>query len=204
MEALDLDFTKRRTACYARATSQPIELNDQLRDLRIFCLRNYITNTELFTDSHLQCSKAQARPGFAKMIRTIQAGEIECVVVSSISSFARSSSDFLKCLEILRKHQVSLVALEENFSFDTSSVALAQFISLISRLENDHLREKVRSGMKRVQAQGKPIGRSRTRNDTLIHSLLNSGLSVREAARIANCSPSTVAASKKTRNYLKK
>lgn len=200
MAALNLDFKKRHTAFYAKASAHSKNLNDQLRDLQIFCLRNYLTNTELYTDSHIRCTKNQARPEFTKMIRSIESGEIECLVVCSIASLARSSSDFFKCLEILRKYQVGLVAIEENFSFDPSSAAVSQLISVVSRFERDQFKEKVRSGIKRAQAQGRPIGRSRLRNDTLIQSLLNSGLSIREAARVANCSPSTVAAVKKTRS----
>ena len=203
MEALDLDLTKRRTACYVRAIFHPNDFNDQLRDLQIFCLRNYITRPEYFTDSNIQSTKVPSRPGFNKMIRAVESGELECVVVQSIASFARSTSDFLKCLEIFRKYQVRLVALEENFNFDPSGAILSQFISVTSRLERDRLNEKVKSGMRKAQAQGKAIGRSRMRNDTLIHSLLNSGLSLRETARIANCSPGTVAASKKARTSVK-
>jgi len=203
MEALALDLTKRRTACYARSISQHNDFNDQVRDLQIYCLRNYITRTEYFIDSNVWSTKAQTRPGFAKMLRSLESGEIECVIVRSIAAFARSTADFLKCLETFRKHQVSLVALEENFSFDPSSAVLSHFISVVSRLERDWLTENVKNGMRRAQELGKAIGRSRIRNDTLIQSLLDSGLSFREAARIAQCSPGTVAASKKSRSSVK-
>ena len=203
MEALNLDLTKRRTACYARTISQSNDFNAQVRDLQIYCLRNYITRPEYFTDSNVWSARTQTRPGFEKMLRSVESGEVECVVVRSIAAFARSTADFLKCLEIFRKHQVSFVALDENFSFDPSSTVLSQFISVVSRLERDRLTENVRSGMRRAQEQGKAIGRSRIRNDTLILSLLDSGLSFREAARIAQCSKGTVAASKKSRTLVK-
>lgn len=49
-------------------------------------------------------------------------------------------------------------------------------------------RKRVLSGMKNAKAKGKIIGRTRKRNDALIHSLLDAGLSFREVARIAKCS----------------
>ena len=51
--------------------------------------------------------------------------------------------------------------------------------------------------MRNAKAKGKIIGRVRKRNDALIHSLLEAGLSFREVARIARCSHGSVSASKK-------
>ena len=58
-------------------------------------------------------------------------------------------------------------------------------------------RKRVLSGMRNAKAKGKIIGRIRKRNDSLIHSLLDAGLSFREVARIAKCSHGSVSASKK-------
>lgn len=51
--------------------------------------------------------------------------------------------------------------------------------------------------MRNAKMKGKIIGRVRKRNDALIHSLLEAGLSFREVARIARCSHGSVSASKK-------
>jgi DNA invertase Pin-like site-specific DNA recombinase len=57
--------------------------------------------------------------------------------------------------------------------------------------------ERVISGLKNARAKGKIIGRVRKRNDVLIHSLLDAGMSFRAIAKIASCSHGSVSASKK-------
>ena len=59
------------------------------------------------------------------------------------------------------------------------------------------IQERVKAGMRNAKMKGKIIGRVRKRNDVLIHSLLEAGLSFREVARIARCSHGSVSASKK-------
>lgn len=58
-------------------------------------------------------------------------------------------------------------------------------------------RQRVLSGLQNAKAKGKRIGRERKRNDALIHSLLEAGLSFREISRIARCSHDSVSASKR-------
>jgi len=70
-------------------------------------------------------------------------------------------------------------------------------LGCLSQLERELIRERVRAGMKNAKAKGKIFGRVRKRNDVLIHSLLQAGLSFREVARIARVSHGSVSASKK-------
>jgi DNA invertase Pin-like site-specific DNA recombinase len=56
--------------------------------------------------------------------------------------------------------------------------------------------ERVIAGLKNARAKGKIIGRVRKRNDVLIHSLLESGMSFRTISKIAKCSHGSVSASK--------
>ena len=81
-------------------------------------------------------------------------------------------------------------------------LALFTILGCLSQLERELIRERVRAGMRNAIAKGIKVGRVRKRNDTLIHSLLEAGLSFREVARIAKCSHGSVSASKK--EFLKK
>ena len=67
----------------------------------------------------------------------------------------------------------------------------------LAQLERSMIQERVKAGMRNAKMKGKIIGRVRKRNDALIHSLLEAGLSFREVARIAKCSHGSVSASKK-------
>lgn len=70
-------------------------------------------------------------------------------------------------------------------------------LGALSQLEREIIKERVVAGMRNAKLKGVKIGRVRKRNDVLIHSLLDAGLSFREISRIAKCSHGSVSASKR-------
>lgn len=74
---------------------------------------------------------------------------------------------------------------------------MVTILGALSQLERELIRERVISGLRVARSKGKLIGRKRMRNDLLIHSLLEAGLSFREIAKISKCSHGSVSASKK-------
>jgi DNA invertase Pin-like site-specific DNA recombinase len=195
---------KRRTACYARVStgSQEKGLDAQIRALGIFCEQNKIDDWELFADENQSGTKA-SRPALDKMMAAVETGEIENVIVFAFSRYARSVSHMLRGLETMRKYKTNFISLSEKLDLNTSlGNVVFVIISAISQLERDLIAERVRDGLAAARARVAKIGRVRTRNDVLIHSLLDAGLSFREIGRIAKCSHGSVSASKK--EYLAK
>ena len=195
---------KRRAALYARVSTgqQASGLDAQIRALRIFCEQNNITEYELFADENQSGTKA-SRPALDRMMKAVENGEIETVIVFAFSRYARSVTHMLKGLEIMRKHKTNFVSLTEKLDLSTSlGNVVFIIISAISQLERDLIAERVRNGLAAARARGAKIGRVRKRNDALIHSLLKAGLSFRDIAKIAKCSHGSVSASKK--EYLEK
>lgn len=190
---------KRRTALYARVSTadQKTGLEAQVRALRIFCEQNKIENYELFCDENISGTKA-SRPGLDRMMKSVEAGEIDSVVVFAFSRFARSVSHMLKGLETMRKYQTNFVSLTEKIDLNTSlGHVVFVLVSAIAQLERDLISERVRNGLANARAKGKLIGRARKRNSALIEQLLEAGLSFREISRIARCSHGSVGAQKK-------
>jgi DNA invertase Pin-like site-specific DNA recombinase len=190
---------KRRTACYARVSTsdQKNGLDAQIRALRTFCEQNNITDWELFADENQSGTKS-SRPSLDRMMKAVEAGEIENVIVFAFSRYARSVSHMLKGLEAMRKHKTNFISLTEKLDLNTSlGHVVFVIISAIAQLERDLIAERVKNGLVAARARGKRIGRVRKRNDALIHSLLSAGLSFREIAKIAVCSHGSVSASKK-------
>lgn len=199
-----MEQRKRRTACYARVSTadQKNGLEAQLRALTIFCEQNKITDFELFADENISGTKA-SRPALDRMMKAVEAGEIETVVVFAFSRYARSVSHMLKGLEIFKKFNTNFVSLTEKLDLNTSlGHVVFVIISAIAQLERDLIAERVRNGLANAKAKGKQIGRVRKRNSVLIESLLDAGLSYREISRIAKCSHGSVHAQKK--EYLAK
>jgi DNA invertase Pin-like site-specific DNA recombinase len=97
----------------------------------------------------------------------------------------------------MRKHKTNFISLTEKLDLNTSlGNVVFVIISAISQLERDLIAERVRNGLAAAKARGKRIGRERKRNDVLIHSLLDAGMSFRAIAKIAKCSHGSVSASK--------
>jgi len=177
-------------------------LDAQIRALRIFCEQNGILEWELYADENQSGTKA-SRPALDRMMAAVEAGEIENVIVFAFSRYARSVSHMLRGLEAMRKHKTNFISLTEKLDLSTSlGNVVFVIISAISQLERDLIAERVRNGLAAARARGARIGRVRKRNDVLIHSLLEAGMSFRAIATIAKCSHGSVSASKK--EYLAK
>lgn len=199
MNQINSEAKKRRTAIYARVSTvdQKTGLEAQIRALRLFCEQNKIEDYELHVDENQSGTKA-SRPGLDRMMKAVEAGEIETVVVFAFSRFARSVSHMLKGLEVFRKHSTNFISLTEKIDLNTSlGHVVFVIISAIAQLERDLTAERVRNGLANAKAKGIRIGRERKRNSVLIESLPDAGLSYREIARIAKCSHGSVHAQKK-------
>ena len=169
----------------------------QARALNEWCTRNNIIDFETFTDHGVSGAK-ESRPALDKMMDRVKNLEAEQVIVFAFSRFARSTMHLLKGLQIFKDCKTRFVSITEQIDTDSSmGIAMFTIISCLAQLERSMIQERVKAGMKNAKAKGKIIGRARKRNDSLIHSLLDAGLSFREVARIARCSHGSVSASKK-------
>ncbi len=189
---------KRRWALYARVSTadQKNGLDAQVRALRIFCEQNNVVDYELFADENQSGTKA-SRPALDRMMKAVENGEIESVVVFAFSRYARSVTHMLKGLETFKKCSTNFVSLTEKLDLNTSlGHVVFVIISAIAQLERDLIAERVRNGLAAARARGKILGRKRTRNSALIEQLLQAGLSFREVAKIARCSHGSVSAQK--------
>ena len=132
------------------------------------------------------------------MMKAVENGEIDTVVVFAFSRYARSVTHMLKGLEVMRSKKTNFLSLTEKLDLNTSlGNVVFVIISAISQLERDLIAERVRNGLAAAKARGAKIGRERKRNSALIESLLDAGLSFRTISRLARCSHGSVSAQKK-------
>ncbi len=172
-------------------------LDAQIFALRNFCEQNKIEDYELFADENQSGTKS-SRPALDRMMKAVENGEIDSVIVFAFSRYARSVSHMLRGLETMKKFQTNFISLTEKLDLNTSlGHVVFVIISAIAQLERDLIAERVKNGLAAAKNRGVKIGRVRTRNSALIESLLEAGLSFREVARIAKCSHGSVSAQKK-------
>ena len=60
------------------------------------------------------------RPALTRLLARIQAGLIDCVLVYKVDRLSRSLLDFAKMMEIFERHNVSFVAVTQQFNTATS------------------------------------------------------------------------------------
>ena len=85
------------------------------------------------------------RPAFQRMMEDVEKGLIQKVIVYRLDRFSRSIADFGRLWEILRRHNVEFVSINE--TFDTSTPmgrAMLSIIMVFAQLERETTAERVR------------------------------------------------------------
>ena len=85
------------------------------------------------------------RPAFQQMMADVEQGLIQKIIVYRLDRFSRSIADFGRLWEILKKHNVEFVSINE--TFDTSTPmgrAMLNIIMVFAQLERETTAERVR------------------------------------------------------------
>lgn len=186
----------KKVGLYVRVSTgnQISGLESQVRALRDYCTRNSITDYVIYEDEN-QSGTKHSRPALDRMMKDVQDGFIEKVIVYSFSRYARSVTHLLRALEQFKKLEVGFVSITESIDTNTPlGAAVFVILGAVAQLERDLIAERVRNGLANAKAKGIHIGRIKVRDSDLIRKLLLSKMTYREAARIAKCSTGAISA----------
>jgi DNA invertase Pin-like site-specific DNA recombinase len=175
-----------KTVCYCRTSTlyQQGGIESQRRALEEYCKIKGITEYVVFEDFGVSGSKS-SRPQLDRMMKEVNDGKIDTVVVYSFSRFARSTKFLLDSLEHFASKGVGFISISENI--DLNSVigrAMFTIIAAIATLERELIAERCKLGILNARAKGKRIGRPQTINDELIATLRAENYSYREISKI--------------------
>lgn len=187
-----------RAAIYCRVSTADQSCERQARDLRAFAKRGGYKVVKVFkeTGSGTKLDRAERK----KILALAQAREIDCVLVTELSRWGRSTIDLLGTLRELESWKVSVIAMS-GMTFDISTPhgrMMATFLSGIAEFERDLISERVKSGLAAAKARGKKLGRQqgqRPKSDKLapkVVALVDEGRSYRWIARDLGISKNTV------------
>jgi site-specific DNA recombinase len=99
------------------------------------------------------------RPALARLLRAVEGGELDCVVVYKVDRLSRSLLDFTRMLGIFEKHKVSFVAVTQQFNTSTSLGRLTLNILLsFAQFERELIGERTRDKMSAARRKGKWVG----------------------------------------------
>jgi len=99
------------------------------------------------------------RPGLTLLLRDIEAGRIDCVVVYKVDRLSRSLLDFSKIVERFDRHQVTFVSITQSFNTTSSMGRLTLNILLsFAQFEREIISERIRDKVGASKRKGKYTG----------------------------------------------
>ena len=161
---------------------QKIELVEKAQVEKIFLDKLSGKNTE--------------RPQLQAMLDFAREGDI--IYVSEFSRLARSTKDLLDIVQKLKKKQVQVISLKENFDTSTPAGELAMtMFAAIATFERKIMLERQREGIALAKEQGRYKGRKETDKpanwpELVVKYQCREIPSVSELVRICGCSRPTV------------
>jgi site-specific DNA recombinase len=99
------------------------------------------------------------RPGLRQLLKDIQAGKVDTVVVYKVDRLTRSLTDFAKIIEIFDSHKVSFVSVTQHFN-TTSSMGrltlnvLLSFAQFEREITGERIRDKIAASKKKGMWMG--------------------------------------------------
>ncbi len=176
-------------AAYARVSTNKQDLKIQFEEIRHFAdRRGWMVVT---TDSDVASAARGDRVGFRRLLAAAARGKFDAIVVQRFDRAARSVKQLVETLEYLRCCRVHFVSIKEDV--DTSTPAgelISHVMAAIGQLEGGLIADRIRSGLQRATALGKPLGRPRaavSREQVL--ALRSKGLSYRAIGHQLHISP---------------
>jgi DNA invertase Pin-like site-specific DNA recombinase len=140
--------------------SQGVSLDAQDARIRAYAVAQAREIDEMVVDAG-QSAKTLQRPGIARILAAIRAGEVEALVVLKLDRLTRSTRDLADLLDLTAKHDVALVSLSE--SLDTSTAAgrmVVSMLGVVAQWEREAISERTASALGHKRAQGKVYGKT--------------------------------------------
>jgi site-specific DNA recombinase len=118
----------------------------------------WVALPELYDDGGFTGANME-RPGLSRLLKAVEGGELDCVVVYKVDRLSRSLLDFTRVLGIFEKHKVSFVAVTQQFNTSTSLGRLTLNILLsFAQFERELIGERTRDKMSAARRKGKWVG----------------------------------------------
>ena len=198
------EIDNREVFAHMRVSTGQQSTDSQDQAIATYCKQNGIENYKIFQDEGVSGAKV-SRPALDEMLGQIKDGKAKLLIVFSLSRFSRSCSHLLKSLEFLEEHNCKFTSVSEQV--ETSTImgrTSAAVLGALSQMEREMVAQRVRAGLAKAKAQGKHIGRKKTRPSEMIRKVLMRGVTYREAAHLCKTSQGSICLeAKEIRNEFK-
>lgn len=153
-----------RVVLYARisedTTGDGLKVADQLARCRKHAADQGWTVVDEITDNDVSALKGAHRPGYARVLEIVRAGEIEHVVVWQSSRLLRNRRERAEAIELFGTHRVGIIAVK-GISFDLSTAygrGQAGLMGEFDTMESEVKAERITAAAAERAARGCPSG----------------------------------------------
>ncbi len=120
--------------------------------------QGWVCSPEQYNDGGFSGGSLE-RPAMDRLIRDIEAGMIDCVVVYKVDRLSRSLMDFSRIMEAFDAHEVSFVSVTQQFNTTSSMGRLTLNILLsFAQFEREIIGERIRDKVAAQKKRGKWAG----------------------------------------------
>lgn len=114
--------------------------------------------TEKYDDGGFTGANTE-RPALARLMKDIEAGRIDVVLVYKVDRLSRSLLDFVQLLQVFDRHGVAFVSVTQQFNTATPMGRLVLNILIcFAQFERENIAERIRDKMAASRKRGKWVG----------------------------------------------
>ncbi len=184
-----------KIGCYVRVSTRDKQTTkSQKHAVREWATTQRIQPDQLkWYEDKLSGAKAE-RPALNKMLRAVERGSLDTVVVYRLDRLSRSTKGGLETLSQLADRQIRVVSISQNIDFNGAmGKFLATLFLAIAEFERETIVERIKDGLLAAKASGKVLGRPRNEKRLAqIQKMKAKGWSVVEIADEVGCSRQNV------------
>lgn len=153
-----------RVAAYARVSTDSEEQLESYQSQVKYYTELISSNpkwqfVEVYADAAITGTQTAKRDDFNRMVNDCMNGEIDLIIVKSISRFARNTVDTLQYVRALKEKGVAVMFEEENINTLTmDGEMLLTILSSVAQQEVQNISEHVKLGLSMKMQRGEMVG----------------------------------------------
>ena len=204
---------KKKVIIYARVSTTVQEYSRQVEELKEYADKMDYEVVRTFTEKISGAKKVEDRRAMLNLLEYIEEHHVDKILIYECSRLSRRVIDFLTIVEQLNEkkislyiHQNGLETLLPTGEVNPIATLVLGILAQFSQMERSLIRNRMESGLKTYLKNGGKVGRNvgyRKSSELMIDDypeqirLLRKGYSLRNIAKITNCSVNTVLKLKK-------
>jgi len=187
---------------FSRVSTLMQDTDRQTEELKEYAVKMNYNLITVIEEQISGAKKNEERPELIKLMKLIDDGKVNKVLVWELSRLGRNVIEILQVIQIFNEKKVSLYI--KNFSLETLnedlkpnplSMFMIQILLSVAEMERVSIRQRMYSGYLKHRKDGKSVGRIKGVSETKEHvlekhkevvKLLKKGMSVRNISRLTN------------------